>query len=235
MPDLSGHVALVTGASRGFGFAAARAFGAAGAQVVAVARTVGGLEALDDRIKAEGGPTPVLVPLDVTDDPGVMRMGAALFERFGRLDLWLHSAAHAGFLSRVAQITDKDLDASLALDVRAFQRLVRAVDPLLRLAPERRGLALIATDDRGDQPFWGLYAAAKAAQRAMTAAWALEARAEYTVAEVVPPAMPTALRGRFYPSQDPATLATIDEAAAALMTALAARPAAGARLVLETA
>ncbi|MEO1470966.1 MAG: SDR family NAD(P)-dependent oxidoreductase [Pseudomonadota bacterium] len=232
MIDLSDHVVLVTGASRGFGHASARALAARGAHVIAVARTVGGLEALDDAIKAAGGTTPVLVPLDLTDDGGVMRMGAALYERFGRVDLWLHTAAHAPFLSRVVQATEKDLDATLALNIRAFQRLVRATDPLLRLAPGRRGLALIATEDRAGQPFWGLYAAARAAQSALTQAWAREAQADFTVAEVVPPEMATALRSRFYPNPDRQSLTTIEDAAGALVAALAERPAPGARLVL---
>lgn len=230
-PNLTNHIALVTGASRGFGFASARALAAAGAHVIAVGRTIGGLEELDDLVKKAGG-TATLVPLDLTDDPGVMRMGAALFERFGRLDLWLHSASHAPFLSRVAAISDKDLDNTLALNVRAFQRLIRCVDPLLRLAPDRRARALIATEDRADQPFWGLYAAGKTAQSTLTRAWAEEARNDFTVAEIVPPSMPTALRGRFFPTPDREGLTTIDDAASAFLSRLAYTIAPGERIVL---
>ncbi|MEO1773430.1 MAG: SDR family oxidoreductase [Pseudomonadota bacterium] len=225
---LDNKIALVTGASRGFGFASARAMAAAGAHVVAVARTVGGLEELDDLIKAEGG-SATLVPLDITDDGGLARMGAALYERFGRLDLWLHTAASAPHLQPVAHGTEKDLDAALAVNVRAFQRLIRCVDPLLRLAPRAAdgtpgARALIAADDRVGRPFWGLYAATKTAQSALVRAWAAEVREEVAVYEVVPPAMPTALRSRFYPSQDRATLTDIDSAAARLMAMLETRP-----------
>lgn len=226
---LDGQIALVTGASRGFGYAAAYAFARAGAHVVAVARTMGGLEDLDDDIKGAGG-TATLVPLDITDDAGLARLGAALYERFGGLDLWLHTAAFAPFLSPLAHVTDKDLDKALATDLRAFQRLVRVVDPLLRLA--RGSRALVATEDRTDQAFWGFYAGVKAAQSAMTRAWALEARADIAVAEVVPPAMPTALRSRFYPTQDHDALVSCDEAAKRLIRALEAGVSPGARIVL---
>ncbi|MEM9780902.1 MAG: SDR family NAD(P)-dependent oxidoreductase [Pseudomonadota bacterium] len=230
-PDLQDRVALVTGATRGFGFATARALAAAGAHVIAVGRTVGGLEDLDNHIKQRGG-TATLVPLDVTDDPGLMRLGGAVYDRFGRVDLWLHTAAHAPFLSRAAMISEKDLDATLALNLRAYQRLIRCVDPLLRLAPAHRGRALIATEDRIGQPFWGLYAAAKAAQSVLTRAWAEETRAEFTVAEIVPPEMPTALRGRFYPSPERDKLATIDAAAEALLLRLSDPISPGERIVL---
>ena len=92
LDDLNDRIALVTGASRGLGRALALALGTAGAQVVAVARTVGGLEELDDAIRAAGGPGALLVPLDICDDDGLARMGAALHERWGRLDLWAHTA-----------------------------------------------------------------------------------------------------------------------------------------------
>lgn len=232
MPDrsLDGRIALVTGASRGFGHASARAFAARGAHVVAVARTIGGLEALDDAIRADGAGAATLVPLDIGDDQGLARLGAALYERFGRLDLWLHTAAFAPFLSPLAHVTDKDLDRALATDLRAFQRLVRVLDPLLRLAPD--ATALIATDHREEAPFWGLYAGIKTAQSAMTRAWALEVREEIRVAEVVPPAMATALRSRFYPTQDPAALTSCAEAAERLCAALDAGVDPGERRVL---
>lgn len=216
-----GRIALVTGASRGFGFAAAAAMGRAGAHVVAVARTVGGLEALDDRI-AEGGGTATLVPLDITDDGGLERLGAAIFERWGRVDLWLHTAFHAPPLQPAEHIDAGELERNLAVNVRAFQRLVRVVDPLLRLA--EGGLALIAADEAAGRKFHGPYALAKAAQSALARCWAEEAAKRITVAEVVPPPMPTALRGRFYPGEGRGRLTPIDEAAKRLMARLAAGP-----------
>lgn len=214
---LKGRVALVTGASRGFGFAFAAALGAAGAHVLAVARTVGGLEDLDDRIGASGG-TATLVPLDICDDPGLERLGAAVHDRWGRVDLWLHTAFYTPPLQPVEHIDARELDRSLATNVRAFQRLIRVIDPLLRLSD--RGTALIAADDATGRKFHGPYALAKAAQSALTRAWAAEAGRRLTVTEVVPPPMPTALRGRFYPGENRDRLCPIQEAAARLLARL---------------
>ncbi|MEM7505486.1 MAG: SDR family NAD(P)-dependent oxidoreductase [Pseudomonadota bacterium] len=215
---LSGKTVLVTGASRGFGFAAARAFGEAGAHVIAVARTVGGLEELDDAIQTAGGAA-TLVPLDIQDSDGLARMGAALHERFGGVDIWLHTACHAPPLSTLEQADAKDMDKTIAINIRSFQHLIRVVDPLLRA---RDGaLALIATDDRTGHKFFGAYAAAKAAQSAMTRSWAAEAQKWITIVEVMPPGMPTALRARFFPGENREALTQCDVAAERLMTALA--------------
>ena len=229
MTDLTSKTVLVTGASRGFGFAAAKALGAAGAHVIALARTVGGLEELDDAIKAAGGEA-TLVPLDITDDAGLSRMGAAIHGRWGRVDLWLHTAVSAPPLSPVEHAPEKDFDKAHAVNVRAFLRLVRVVDPLLRLA--ERPLALVAADDRAGEKFHGPYAATKAAQSALTQAWAAEAAKRITVAEVVPPPMPTAVRARFYPGEDRARLTPIDEAARRLIARLGQPVAPGERVVL---
>lgn len=214
---LKDRIALVTGASRGFGFACAAALGGAGAHVLALARTVGGLEDLDEKISATGG-SATLIPLDICDDPGLERMGAAVHGRWGRLDLWLHTAVQAPPLQPVEHIDAREFDRCLATNVRAFQRLIRVLDPLLRQAD--RPLALIAADDRSGAKFHGTYAAAKAAQEALTRAWAAESGARITIAEVVPPPMPTALRGRFYPGEDRTRLTAIDTAASRLMQTL---------------
>lgn len=228
MHSLDGQIALVTGASRGFGFAAARAFGLAGAHVVAVARTQGGLEELDDAIRGGGGPGATLVPLDVTDDEGLERLGGALFQRFGRADLWLHTAAYAPPQSPLEHVGAKELDSALAVDIRAFQRLVRVIDPLLRLG---QGRALVAADPQAEGKFLGLYGAAKAAQAAMTRAWAAETAGRLTVAEVALPPMPTALRARFYPGEDQGRLTPCERVAERLVAALP-ELAPGARLTL---
>jgi len=211
---LKGRIALVTGASRGFGFASAAALGAAGAHVIAVARTSGGLEELDTRI-AQGGGTATLVPLDIRDDPGLERLGAAIHQRWGHVDLWLHTAIHAAPLQPTEHIDAKELDQSIATNIRAFQRLIRMADPLLRLAPAP--LALIAADDPEGRKFHGTYAACKTAQSALTRAWATESGKRITIAEVQPPPMPTALRARFHPGEDRSGLCAIDEAAAGLI------------------
>lgn len=216
-PFLKGRIALVTGASRGFGFASAAALGAAGAHVLAVARTTGGLEDLDDLIRAGDG-TATLIPLDICDDPGLERLGAAAYEKWGRVDLWLHTAFYPPPLQPVQHIDAKDLDRSLATNIRAFQRLIRVVDPLLRLS--EHGTALIAADDSTAKKFHGPYAFAKAAQSALTRAWAAEAGERLAIAELVPPAMPTALRGRFYPGENRDLLCPIHEAAERLIARL---------------
>jgi NADP-dependent 3-hydroxy acid dehydrogenase YdfG len=214
---LNGRIALVTGASRGFGFACAAAMGSAGAHVIALARTVGGLEELDDNITATGGNT-TLTPLDILDDPALERLGAAIHGRWGRIDLWLHTAIHAAPLQPAEHIAAKELDQTIATNIRAFQRLIRIVDPLLRLSDHP--MALIAADNAASAKFHGTYAAAKAAQSALTRAWAAESGTRITIAEVVPPPMPTALRARFHPGEDRTPLCPIDEAAARLMARL---------------
>jgi len=211
------RIVLVTGASRGFGFACAAAMGGLGAHVLALARTVGGLEELDDEISANGG-TATLIPLDICDDPGLERLGAAAHDRWGRIDLWLHTAVHAAPLQPAEHIDAAELDKTLATNIRAFQRLIRVVDPLLRLSDHP--VALVAADDATGQKFHATYAAAKSAQSALTHAWAAESGARITIAEIVPPPMPTALRARFHPGEDRAPLCSIEDAAARLMARL---------------
>ena len=207
------RIALVTGASRGLGFATARGLGAAGAHVIALARTVGGLEELDDAIKAAGGAA-TLVPVDVTDDPALERLGAAIHERWGRLDLWVHAAIHAPPLSPVGHIDAKELDRALAVNVRATQRLIRVLDPLLRLS--ERGRAVFLTDETGaGQRFHAAYRATKQGQIEIARAWVCEVEATpgLRVVFAAPPPMPTAMRARFYPGErrdrltDPAVVA----------------------------
>ncbi|MAS44785.1 MAG: oxidoreductase [Rhodobacteraceae bacterium] len=214
--ELSGKAALVTGASRGLGRALAEALGARGAEIIAVARTVGGLEELDDAIRAAGGPGATLVPLDVTDDPGLERLGAAIHQRWGRLDLWVHAAVHAPPLSPAEHADAKDWDKTFAVNARATARLIRVVDPLLRAAPA--GRAVFFEDLVNTGPFHGAYAASQAAARAITGAWGEEAAAfRHEVLHLAPPAMPTALRARFRPGEDREALTTPAKAAAALL------------------
>jgi NAD(P)-dependent dehydrogenase (short-subunit alcohol dehydrogenase family) len=195
------EIALVTGASRGLGYAVARALGARGAQVVALARTTGGLEDLADAIEAAGGPTPTLVPLSLTDEAGLQRLGLAVHERWGRLDLVVHCAAHAAPLAPAPYIGDKDFDTSLEVNFRGTARLVVMLHPLLAAAPA--GRFVYVADDRAGQPFYGSYGATKAAAAALIASWAAEsARIGPRVISFHPKPMPTALRGRFYPGED---------------------------------
>ncbi len=212
-------IALVTGASRGLGFATAVALGARGAQVVALARTVGGLEDAADAIEAAGGPMPTLVPLSITDEGGLQRLCLAVHERWGRLDLVIHCAAHAPPLAPVDHISDKDFDLTFETNLRGTQRLIAMVRPLLGAAPA--GCFVHVTDDRAGQPFFGGYGASKAAAEALVRSWAAEtARIGPRVALFSPAAMPTALRARFYPGENPGILTPCAKEAARLLAAL---------------
>lgn len=213
-------VALVTGASRGFGFAVARALGAAGAQVVAVARTVGGLEDLADAIETAGGPAPTLAPLSIADDGGLQRLCLAIHERWGRLDLVVHAAAHAAPLAPAEHIAAKDFDTSVETNLRGTQRLIAYVHPLLLAA--RAGRFVHVADPRAGQPFFGSYGATKGAADALARSWAAEtARIGPRVDLFEPAPMPTALRSRFYPGEDAGALASCASQAERLMAILA--------------
>ena len=215
------QVALVTGASRGLGYAVARALGTGGAQVIAMARTVGGLEDLADAIEAAGGPAPTLVPLSITDIGGLQRLCLAIHERWGRLDLAVHCAAHAAPLAPTAHIADKDFDTSVEVNLRGTQRLIVMLQPLLVAAPAGRFVHV--ADSRAGQPFYGSYGATKAAADALVRSWAAEsARIGPRVSLFHPQPMPTALRGRFYPGEDNSTLTPCATEAARLLAEIAA-------------
>ena len=220
---LAGRIAVVTGASRGIGYHAAKAFGGAGAHVVAVARTVGGLEELDDAIKAAGG-TATLVPLDLKDSPGIDRLGAAIFERWGRLDLLLANAGVLGQLSPLGHVPPKVWDEVMAVNVTANWRLIRSLDPLLRQSEAARAIFMTSGAADGDHPFWGPYAVSKAALEALAATYASETRkTRIRVALVNPGAVRTAMRAQAMPGEKPETLPHPSETAAKLLD-LATRP-----------
>ncbi|MER2509747.1 MAG: SDR family NAD(P)-dependent oxidoreductase [Amaricoccus sp.] len=214
-------IALVTGASRGFGFATARALGARGVHVVALARTVGGLEDLADAIEADGGPSPTLVPLSITDEGGLRRLCLAVHERWGRLDLAIHAAAIAPPLSPAANTAEKDFDQALETNLRATQRLIPMLAPLLLAAPS--GRFVYVGDDRTGQAFFGAYAAAKAGAEALVRAWAAETARIGPMVEIFQPRpMPTALRARFYPGENARALTPCATEATRLVDALMA-------------
>lgn len=195
----AGRLALVTGASRGLGAALAEDLAARGYHVLAVARTVGGLEELDDRIGAAGG-TATLAPMDVTEAPAMQQMVEAIGARWGGLDLWAHCAIHAAPLSPAPHIDGKDWSKSLLLNVDVVRGLIALIEPLLRL---RAGTALFFDDPRGGAKFFGAYGASKAAQIALAQSWQAETAAIGPRVVIARPApMPTALRGRFFPGED---------------------------------
>ena len=196
---LKDRLALVTGASRGIGAASAEWLAARGAHVVAVARTLGALEELDDRIKAVGG-SATLAPLDVTDDAAIAHLCRSIFDRWGKADIWVHSAIHVTALTPAPHIEAKDLDKTLATNIRAFARLMANIAPLIDLSDDPHAVFF---DDAWDAKFAGPYGMSKAAQRALVENWQAEStKTGPSIHLVRPKPMPTAVRARFYPGED---------------------------------
>jgi NAD(P)-dependent dehydrogenase (short-subunit alcohol dehydrogenase family) len=214
---LSDRIALITGASRGIGAALALQLAQAGAHVVAVARTVGGLEELDDKIKAAGG-SATLVPLDVKDSDGIARLALALNERYGRLDVLIGNAGVLGPLSPLGHVEPKDWDDLLSVNVTANWQLIRCMDPLLKRAPAGRAVFLTSAVAYKGGAYWGPYAASKAALDALVRAYAAECATTKVCANLFAPS-PTRTRmylGAF-PGVDPTTLPTPEEVAKAIV------------------
>jgi NAD(P)-dependent dehydrogenase (short-subunit alcohol dehydrogenase family) len=204
--------ALVTGASRGLGAAVAEAL-AVTCHVVAVARTVGGLEELDDRIRARGGEA-TLAPMDVTDDGAMRHLCRSLHDRWGGVALWVHTAIHAAPLTPTPHIAEKDFARCLKVNVEASRRLVAYVAPLLG----KEGVAILPGDETGAAPFAGAYGVTKAAQMALFRSWQAEtARIGPRVTIHACRPMPTALRARHHPGEDRSALTPCAEEAARLL------------------
>jgi NAD(P)-dependent dehydrogenase (short-subunit alcohol dehydrogenase family) len=211
--DLAGKVILVTGASRGIGYAVGLEAARRGAHVVAVARTVGGLEDLDDEIQALGS-SATLVPLDLRDGDAIDRLGAAIFERWGALDGLVANAGQLGVLSPLAHVKPEDFEKVLAVNVTANYRLLRSTDLLLRQSEAGRAVFVSSSAARSARPFWGLYAASKAALDAMVKSYAGEAaQSQVKVNVVYPGAVRTAMRAKAMPGENPETLPTPSEIA----------------------
>jgi NAD(P)-dependent dehydrogenase (short-subunit alcohol dehydrogenase family) len=170
---LSDKIALVTGASRGIGAALALELARAGAHVVAVARTAGGLEELDDKINAEGG-SATLVPLDIKDSDGIARLALALNERYQRLDVMIGNAGLLGTLSPLAHVEPKLWSDIFAVNVTANWQLIRTMDPLLQRAPAGRVVFMTSGLSWMAQAYTGAYGATKAALDAMARTYAAE-------------------------------------------------------------
>ncbi len=207
----SDTVALVTGASRGLGYATAIELARQGAHIIALAKTVGGLEELADDIEAVGGSS-TLVPLDITDEAGLQRMCLAIHERWGHLDLLVHCAAHAVLLSPVAHVAEKDFDRMWAVNARATQRVIAMTEPLLKAA--KKGTAVFMNDPQGGQKFFAGYGSTKAAAQAIVDSWAAETvTIGPRVLTFTPDPMPTGIRARFFPGENRERLtSTSDEA-----------------------
>tara|TARA_R110002020_G_scaffold67179_2_gene176234 strand:+ start:41306 stop:41950 length:645 start_codon:yes stop_codon:yes gene_type:complete len=208
-------LALITGASRGLGTALAEAL-AQDYHIVAVGRTVGALEELDDRIKAKGG-SATLAPMDVTDKGAMQTLCRGIHDRWGQLDLWLHTAVHAAPLTPADHIDAKDLEKSIAGNITATATLINYVAPLLG----QSGRAVFFDDEMAGQKFFGSYGATKAAQIAIARSWQAETvRIGPRVDILTPQPMPTATRARFFPGEDRSTLHDIHTEAARLLALL---------------
>lgn len=210
---LEGRVALVTGASRGIGHAAGKALAAAGAHVILVARTVGGLEDLDDEIQKAGGHA-TLVPLDLKDFAALDRLGASIYERWGKLDAFLGNAAVLGPVTPLSHINPKQFQELVDVNITANWRLIRSLDPLLRQSDAGRVLFLTSGAARHHIPFWGGYSMSKAALESLALIYAAEcAGTNVRVNLLSPGALRTAMRARGFPGEDPQSLQTPDAVA----------------------
>jgi NAD(P)-dependent dehydrogenase (short-subunit alcohol dehydrogenase family) len=206
---LEGRLALITGASRGLGAALARRFAAEGAHVILTARTQGGIEEVDDEIRKAGGAPATLLPLDLREPDKIDQMGAAIHQRFGRLDVLVGNAALLGKLSPLGHLDPKSWEEVMAVNLTANWRLIRSLDPLLRLSESGRALFVTCAAARDLTAYWGAYAASKAALEAMVRIYARELGITKVAANLVDPGvMATALRLRAFPGEDRAKLAS---------------------------
>lgn len=210
---MSGRVALITGASRGIGRAVATRFAAEGAHVILIARTVGGLEEVDDEIKAAGGEA-TLVPCDLTDFEAIDTLGPALLERFERLDVFVGNAGALGMMTPLSHYDAKVWHEVFDVNVHANWRLIRTLEPLLRRS--EAGRAIVVTSGAASNPraFWGAYAITKAAVETMAKVWASELEKSNVRVNILNPgATRTGMRAAAFPGEDPETLKTPEDIA----------------------
>ncbi len=210
---LTSRIALVTGASRGIGYATARALAKAGAHVVAVARTQAGLEELDDDIRGDGG-SATLVPLNLTDFDGIARLGAALHERHGKLDILVGNAGIAGPSSPLGHIEMKPWNDVMAINVTANFQLIRCMEPLLKQSDAGRAVFITSGAAAAASAYLGPYAASKAALETLARAWANEvASTPIRINLFDPGPNRTRMRATVFPGEDPSTLNTPEQVA----------------------
>jgi len=210
---LTDKVVLVTGASRGIGYSVGVEAARRGAHVIAVARTVGGLEELDDEIKGVGS-SATLVPQNITDLSSIDRLGGAIFERWGRLDGLVGNAGALGIISPVPHIDPKMFEKTLLLNLTVNYRLIRSMDPLLRQSTAGRAVFISSSAAKSARPYWGLYAASKAGLDAMVKSYAGEmVQSPVRVNVVYPGAVRTRMRAKAMPGEEPETLPAPEEVA----------------------
>ena len=216
--NLNGRLALVTGASRGIGYFTALALAKAGAHVIACARTVGGLEELDDAIQAVGG-SATLVPFDLADMDAIDKLGGSIFERWGKLDILVANAGVLGTISPIGHVEAKVFEKVMTVNVTATWRLVRSVEPLLLKSDAGRAVILSSSAAHKCKPFWGPYSASKAAVEALARTWAGETqRTALRITSLDPGATRTAMRAQAVPGEDPSTVQHPSEVAKAILS-----------------
>ncbi len=208
---LTGRIALVTGASRGIGRSAAIALGATGAHVICVARTVGGLEETDDAIRRKGG-SATLVPLNLREFDAIDRLGATIFERWGKLDAFLGNAGSLGVITPLTHLEPKAFQELVEVNITANWRLIRSFDPLLKRSDAGRALFVSSGAARKHTPYWGGYGMAKAALESLALTYAAECETTPVRVNLLNPGpIRTAMRAKAMPGEDPSTLARPEE------------------------
>ncbi len=208
---LTNKTALITGASRGIGAAVARRFAAEGAHVIITARTIGGLEEVDDAIQAAGGIPATIVPLDLRQMDSIDMLGAQLYERFGKLDILVGNAGMLGSLSPLAHATPNEVEDLFDVNVLANFRLIRSCDPLLRLSDAGRVVMVTSGATRAPIAYWGPYAASKIALEQLTLTYAAEVKSTAIRVNLLDPgATATRMRAKAYPAEDASQLPTPD-------------------------
>ncbi len=215
---LAGRIALVTGASRGIGAAVARRFAAEGAQLILIARTVGGLEETDDAVRAAGAPGALLVPLDLRESDAIDQLGASLFERYGKLDILVGNAGILGDLSPLGHVQPARWAEVMDINLTAHWRLIRSLDPLLRRSEAGRAIFVSSGAATGTHAYWGPYAVSKAALEALVKTYAAENRKTNVRANILDPgAVRTAMRAQAFPGEDANALPAPDDIAEAFV------------------
>lgn len=221
MTQLSGQIALVTGASAGIGAATAKALAAAGAHVVLTARTAKALEEVEESIFQAGG-SATIAPVDLTDGDGIARLANAVAERWGKLDILVHCAAVLPELTAVRDIDQTQFSKALTVNALAVQALIARFDPLLKASDEPRFIHLTTSVASAPRAYWGAYAASKAAAEVLVTCYAEETRntSKVRVAIVDPGATRTAMRAKAYPGEDPASVKLPEVVAERLLSLL---------------
>jgi NAD(P)-dependent dehydrogenase (short-subunit alcohol dehydrogenase family) len=204
---LQDRICFITGASRGIGKAVAKLFAAEGAHVIAMARTQGGLEELDDEIRAAGGQAPTLIAEDLTNFDALDQIGAALYQRFGRLDVLVANGGLLGSLTPVSHIKPAEWDLVLATNLTANYRLIRSFEPLLRQSDAGRAIFVTSGASDGRRPYWASYGITKGALEVMVKTWSQEILKTKIKANLINPGkVATNMRARAYPGENPETL-----------------------------